>query len=102
MAVPERRDIARQNMNPEVALQFGTDEMPVWWPRTHPRTREKLSPERRRAFFLEWLGSVWNVGNSRIRRGAQSYRRRRLAIELVCLQAEIAEAWEQMFWDEDL
>lgn len=88
--------------NSEFALRLGPDGVPVWWPITHPRTRGRLSPERRRAFFLEWLGGVWNCHDPRIRRGAQSYRRRRLAIELVFLQADITEAWEQMPWDEDL
>ena len=86
----------------EFVLAIEKNGVPAWWPRTHPKTNEMLTDERRRRFFLAWLTGVWNVGDIRIRRGAQSHRRRRLAIELVSLHADIGEAWKQMPWDETL
>src|SRR5438128_2365095 len=96
------RSVDYDDREVEFVLAIEENGVPAWWPRTHPKTRERLSDEGRRTFFLAWLSGVWNVGDNRIRRGAQSHRRRRLAIELVCLHAEIGEAWEQMPWDETL
>lgn len=100
--VTEFRSSSDHSHNPEVALQIDQHGVPVWWPNRHPKTGETLSQERRRVFFLEWLSGVWNVRERKIRLGSQAYRRRRLGIELVCLQAEMPEAWEQMPWDERL
>lgn len=93
---------ADPHQDPEFALRLQADGVPVWWPSHHPRTREKLSPARRRAFFLAWLCGVWDISDRRLLRGAQGYRRRRLAIELLYLQMEISEAWQQLPWDESL
>jgi len=100
--VREFRSSSDHRHNPELALQVDRDGVPVWWPNKHPKTGERLSQERRREVFLEWLSGVWNVREKKIRLGSQVYRRRRLGIELVCLQAEMPEAWEQMPWDERL
>ena len=98
----EFRSSSDPNQDPELALHMDQDAVPVWWPVRHPRTGEPMSHEQRREFFLEWLGSVWNVRDQKIRLGSQAYRRRRLGIELVCVHAEMPEAWEQMPWDERL
>ncbi len=98
--VSEFRRSSNPNHNPELALQLDRDGVPIWWPSRHPKTGERLLRERRRDLFLEWLSGVWNVRDKKIRLGSQAYRRRRLGIELICLQADMPEAWEQMPWDE--
>ncbi len=98
--VTEFRRSSDHRHNPEFALQIDRDDVPPWWPNRHPKTGERLPRERRRELFLEWLSGVWNVRDKKIRLGSQAYRRRRLGIELICLQAEMPEAWEQMPWDE--
>ena len=97
--VSEFRSSSNPNHDPLVALQIDRDGVPLWWPNKHHRTGEGWSRERRRNSFLEWLRGVWSVRGKKILLGSQAYRRRRLAIELVCLQAEMPEALEQM-WDE--
>lgn len=86
----------------DFALQLGPDGVPLWWPSSHPKTGARLTHAQRREFFFEWLARVWDCRDRKVSRGAQNYRRRRLAIELVSLHGEIGEAWEQMPWDESL
>lgn len=85
----------------EIALEFDSEGVPIWWSTRHPRTKERLTTQQRRAWFLRWLSDVWRASDPRLLRGARSHRRRRLAIELLVLYADLARdhTWEDVPFD---
>ena len=84
---------------PEFALRLNPDGVPIWWSNVHPQTKKRLTREQRREWFLAWLGNVWDTSDPKVVKGAKSSRRRRLAIELLILRADLgrgSHTWEEV------
>ena len=97
--------IPHDDREEEFVLSVDENGVPVWWPWKHPKTGEKLSAEKRRAWFLEWLGSVWEEGKKHVRFGSQGYRRRTLGIELLVLHADMTsgeQTWDEIGFDDPM
>lgn len=76
------------HQNPDVALNLQPPGVPVWWPRKHPQSLEPLSPDQRKAWFLDWLGAELSQADSTRLSADPSYRRQMIAQSLLLTNAE--------------
>src|SRR2546423_5796648 len=81
--------IPHDDREEEFVLSVDENGVPVWWPWKHPKTGEKLSAEKRRAWFLEWLGGGWGEGEKHGGLGGQGDGRRRPCIRVRCLRRDL-------------
>lgn len=80
------------HQHPEMAFLLDEEGVPVWWPWRHRSTREVISREDRRRWFLEWLAWELRPYHDELLDAGPRPRRRVIA-ESLLLTHEEGEWW---------
>lgn len=85
--IAEISDPTNPDEDPSLALAIETNGIPMWWPRKHPETLEKLKAPDRSRWFLEYLAGELSPEKETLRSGDERSKRLTTARSLLRIQS---------------